>query len=130
MKKAMQLKWYLSMAKLISWLAIPTLLCGVIFSFKAAFQTWALILAFVIPFFGGLLIISKNVWKNQTLAFFHAVVFGISFFTTAIVGIAMDVPGFRELLPLFIGLTVGVMFFTLFSQSIRRRIKELIKIVM
>lgn len=158
MKKTMQLRRFVAMVKLIAMLAIPTLLCGVIVSFKTAFQIWTLILAFLFPFFSGLLIIFNNVWKNRTLAFFfQAVVIGISFFTTSVVGMAMDVFGLRELLPFFItatlGITidshatglrqvvftsaivgfivfVGVVFFTLFSQLIRRVIKEVVKDVM
>ena len=81
----------LSIAMLIGVLAVPTLLCGFTVNFKAAFQMWAFLLAFLVPSIGGTLLVQKYFWKNARLSFFLiAGVIGATFFITSVVGMAMD----------------------------------------
>jgi len=53
-------------------LAIPTLLCGFLVSFKVAFQMWLLVLAAIVPLVGGFFWIGKYQGKNQKVAFLLA----------------------------------------------------------
>ena len=91
MKKQKLSNRLLSIAIFIGILAVPTLLCGLTVSFTAALQMWAFFLAALIPMIGGTLIVYKYFWGNERLAFFlEAVVIGTTFFTTSVVGMAID----------------------------------------
>ena len=91
MKKPTLFNRFLSIAILISILAVPTLLCGFTVSFKAAFQMWAFLLAFLVPSISGTLLVQKYFWKNERLSFYLiAGVIGVTFFITSVVGMAMD----------------------------------------
>ncbi len=91
MKQPLLYNRFLSIVMLIGILAIPTLLCGFTVSFKAAFQTWAFMLAALIPSTGGMFLVQKYFEKSKKLAFFlGAGVIGVTFFITSVVGMTMD----------------------------------------
>ncbi len=72
-------------------LAIPTLLCGFIISFKAAFQTWVFLLTAIIPMVSGLFLIYKYFWKNQKIVLLlTALLIGFTFFAVSFVSMYMD----------------------------------------
>jgi hypothetical protein len=90
-KKPTPFNRLLSIIMLLGILAVPTLLCGFTVSFKAAFQMWAFLLAFLVPSIGGSLLVKKYFWKNERLSFFLiAGVIGATFFITSVVGMTMD----------------------------------------
>lgn len=49
--------------------AIPTLLCGFLVSFKAAFQMWTIVLVTIVPLVAGFYLILKYQSNNQKLSF-------------------------------------------------------------
>ena len=72
-------------------LAIPTLLCGFLVSFKAAFQMWLLVLAGIIPMVIGFFLIGKHQWRNEKIAFLVTTGFiGFIFFEASLVGMLID----------------------------------------
>ncbi len=72
-------------------LAIPTLLCGVLVNFKAAFQMWLLILAAVIPLVGGLFLIWNYQGNNQKVTFLLATgLVGFIAFEWSLLGMLID----------------------------------------
>ncbi len=76
---------------LIGILLIPSLVCGITVSFKAALQTWAFVLAALVPSIGGTLLVQKYFGRNEKLAFLlGAGVIGATFFITSVVGMVMD----------------------------------------
>jgi FtsH-binding integral membrane protein len=72
-------------------LAIPTLLCGFLVSFKAAFQMWLLLLAAIVPLVTGFYLIGKHQWKSQKLAFLSTTgLIGFVAFELTIIGMLID----------------------------------------
>lgn len=72
-------------------LAFPTLLCGFLVNFKAAFQMWAFILATIVPFIVGFYLIAKHQWQDQNLAFLSATgLIGFVVFEWSLLGMFFD----------------------------------------
>jgi len=72
-------------------LAIPTLLCGFLVSFKAAFQMWLLALAGIVPMVTGFFLIGKRQWGNEKISFLVTTGFiGFIFFEVSLVGMLID----------------------------------------
>jgi FtsH-binding integral membrane protein len=75
-------------------LAIPTLLCGFIIGFKAAFQMWLFGLAAIVPFVSGFFLIGKYQWNNPKFAFLLAAgLLGFITFEWSLLGMLIDERG-------------------------------------